>query len=41
MTFQDQMMKIVLPRLIDGLNNLKKEDTSLEERINMLEENVQ
>lgn len=39
-TFQDQMMKIVLPRLIDGLNNLKKEDTSLEERINMLEENV-
>ena len=41
MTFQDQMMKIVLPRLIDGLNNLKKEDTSLEERINKLEENVQ
>ena len=41
MTFQEQMMKIVLPRLIDGLNNLKKEDTSLEERINMLEENVQ
>lgn len=40
MTFQDQMMKIVLPRLIDGLNNLKKEDTSLEERINMLGENV-
>ena len=40
-TFQEQMMKIVLPRLIDGLNNLKKEDTSLEERINMLEENVQ
>lgn len=40
-TFQDQMMKIVLPRLIDGLNNLKKEDTSLEERINMLEKNVQ
>lgn len=39
-TFQDQMMKVVLPRLIDGLNNLKKEDTSLEERINMLEENV-
>lgn len=41
MTFQEQMMKIVLPRLIDGLNNLKKEDTSLEERINKLEENVQ
>lgn len=41
MTFQDQMMKIVLPRLIDGLNNLKKEDTSLGERINMLEKNVQ
>lgn len=41
MTFQEQMMKIVLPRLIDGLNNLKKEDTSLGERINMLEENVQ
>ena len=40
-TFQEQMMKIVLPRLIDGLNNLKKEDTSLEERINKLEENVQ
>lgn len=40
-TFQEQMMTVVLPRLIDGLNNLKKENTSLEERINTLEENVQ
>ena len=40
-TFQEQMMTVVLPRLIDGLNNLKKENTSLEERINRLEENVQ
>ena len=40
-TFQEQMMTVVLPRLIDGLNNLKKENTSLEERINMLEGNVQ
>lgn len=39
-TFQEQMMTVVLPRLIDGLNNLKKENTSLEERINRLEENV-
>lgn len=40
-TFQEQMMTVVLPRLIDGLNNLKKENTSLEERINRLEGNVQ
>lgn len=40
-TFQEQMMTVVLPRLIDGLNNLKKENTSLEERINRLEVNVQ
>ena len=40
-TFQEQMMTVVLPRLSDGLNNLKKENTSLEERINMLEGNVQ
>ena len=40
-TFQEQMMTVVLPRIISGMNNLKKEDTSLEKRINMLEENVQ
>lgn len=40
-TFQEQMMTVVLPRIISGMNNLKKENTSLEKRINMLEENVQ